>query len=124
MTPAGSPRGRQRRATHVPTADGVAMLDAARIARALAGRARYRYVRPRVERFGAGWRIASPNCSRNVDGAGGDIDIAWFEPTPAGHWIVHGRDHGAAAWVAHAVMFTLAAALDFVCNDPDRRFWP
>lgn len=55
-------------------------LDLVRIVRALAGRARYRYVQPRVACEGGGWVVYSPNCSRQVDPAGGEIAIALFLP--------------------------------------------
>lgn len=126
MTPGRASRKPQRRAGALQSAGNgtVVALDGARIARALRTRERYRYVQPRIERLGAGWKVVSPNCSRNVDTSGGDIDIAWLEPTIGGHWIVHLRDHEAHAWLPKAVMFTLPAALDLVCHDPDREFWP
>jgi hypothetical protein len=36
---------------------------------------------PRVLREGLGWKVVSPNCSRNIDREGGEIDIAWLVPT-------------------------------------------
>ena len=103
---------------------GVLQLDVARIERALGDRVRYRYVVPRVEPASPGWRIVSPNCSRNVDPDGGEIDIAWFEPVEGGRWLVHARDHAARAWRPHVGARTLAAAVACVCEDPDRVFWP
>ena len=50
-------------------------VDRKRIERALAARVRYRYVSPEVQADEAGYRIQSPCCSRNVDKAGGTIDI-------------------------------------------------
>ena len=111
-------------------------LDAARILRALAGRSRYRYVQPRLlphpGEAGMGWRIVSPNCSRQVDPAGGEIDIAWFEPTampapgrtPASHWRLHARDHARQRWLLQADDLTLAAAITLVMSDTIGRFWP
>jgi hypothetical protein len=108
----------------------VRALDARRIERALARRARYRYVQPRVvahgERQGGGWTIVSPNCSRNIDPEGGDIPIAWFEPaagTPA-LWRLHSRNHAGACWVLQAEGLTLDQALARVCSDPLGMWWP
>ena len=122
----GASSGR-RRAAPAPGARVVA-LDAHRIRQALAGRTRYQYVRPRVEPEGRGWKIVSPNCSRNIDPQGGDIDIAWFEPgadtTAPDHWRLFARDHGRRAWVCRADGLSLAQALALVCADPDRVYWP
>ena len=107
-----------------PASPAVLDLVRVRIERALTRRARYRYVHPHVEREGAGWKIVSPNCSRNVDPAGGAIDIAWLAPVEQGLWQVHARDHAAAAWVRAGGPQPLDAALAQVCDDPDRRFWP
>jgi len=93
------------------------------IVRALPQRERYRYVLPLVLREGAGWKIVSPNCSRNVDPGGGDIDIAWFEPLPDGLWRLHARNHAAARWRAMADGLTLDAAIARVNADPLREFW-
>ncbi len=99
-------------------------MDRARISRALEGRARYRYVRPRVLAQAQGWKIVSPNCSRNIDPQGGDIDIALLLPDPDGGWLVHARDHAAGCWLLKGGHPTLAQALAQVCTDPDREFWP
>ena len=98
-------------------------LDRRRIEHALGQRARYKYVAPRIEREGAGWKIVSPNCSRSVDPAGGDIDIAWFEPAPAGGWQLHARDHPAHCWILKAQGLTLPQALAIVCEDAAREYW-
>lgn len=111
-----------RRADPSPHAPVIA-IDRARIARALRRRERYRYVRPRVEREGAGWKIVSPNCSRNVDPAGGEIDIAWLVPTSDGRWLLHARDHAQGCWRLRVAGLTLADALARVCADPAREFW-
>ena len=105
-------------------APAVVDLDRARIERALARRRRYKYVRPMVEREGSGWRIVSPNCSRNVDPDGGPIDIAWLLPDAAGGWTLHARDHRRGCWVVAASKLRLAEALTLVCADPRREFWP
>lgn len=99
-------------------------LDRLRIERALAGRARYRYVKPQVQAEGRGWMIVSPNCSRSIDANGGPIAIAWFEPLADGRWRLHARDHGHAAWVAKAEAVTLRDALAQVLADTLHEFWP
>jgi len=98
-------------------------LDRARIERALGRRERYRYVTPRVVAEGRGWKIVSPNCSRNVDPGGGEIDIAWFVPVNEGGWLLHARDHAQGCWVLKGALLTLEQALDQVCVDPQREYW-
>ena len=56
--------------------------------------------------------------------AGGDIDIAWFEPAGDGRWRLHARDHVANAWRTACVVDTLAAAIAIVCADVERLYWP
>jgi hypothetical protein len=90
-------------------------IDRARIARALARRARYKYVTPRVEREGPGWKVISPNCSRNVD-----PDVV---PANAGQWLLHARDHAQGCWVLKAAGLRLDEALSRLCADPLREFW-
>lgn len=102
----------------------VVALDAARIERALAARSRYRYVRPRLVAEGAGWKILSANCSRNVDPEGGEIAIAWFEPDGCGRWRLHARDHVEGRWTLVGDGLTLDTALAQVCHDETRVFWP
>jgi hypothetical protein len=99
------------------------VLDTARIQRALSRRERYKYVQPRVEPEGAGWKIVSPNCSRSVDQSGGEIDIAWFLPRNDGRWLLYARDHAQGCWRLMASGLSLTAALDRVCADPLREFW-
>lgn len=106
-----------------PQAPQVLALDRARIARALARRRRYRYVRPHVEREGPGWKVVSPNCSRSVDPAGGEIGIAWLVPTHQGQWLLHARDHARGCWVLKAAGLRLDEALKRLCTDPGREFW-
>jgi hypothetical protein len=113
----------RRRRPSTP-AGPVVDLACVRIERALAQRSRYKYVTPRVEREGLGWRIVSPNCSRNIDPAGGDIGIAWFVPANEGQWLLHARDHAVQCWRLVAAGLTLEAALLAVCEDPLREFWP
>lgn len=116
---------RRRRPPRVPVQPGsVVEFVQVRIERAIAGRERYRYVRPRVEREGRGWRIVSPNCSRNIDPSGGEIAIAWLVPANEGLWLLHARDHARDCWHLTGAGLTLAAALQRVCEDPQRVYWP
>jgi len=97
--------------------------DAQRIAGALHGRVRYRYVQPVVLREGAGWKVVSPCCSRNVAPDGGVIDIAWLLPQATG-WRLHSRHHASQRWVLQAEAPVLDSLLDALCLDPQRVFWP
>jgi hypothetical protein len=120
-----------------PFADGsgqlvgghVFVLDRVRIEVALEARNRYKYVQPRVLREGLGWKIVSPNCSRNVAPDGGEIDIAWLVPTQSpnagvpGGWLLHARNHAAACWVLKLRAATLPEALERLVADPQREFW-
>lgn len=100
-------------------------LDLRRIARALAGRRRYRYVEPRVIGIAGGYRIESPCCSRNVDPGGGLIDIARLQRLPPSpHWLLQYRDHRLRCWVVHGSFASLGAALEVLGEDPERLFWP
>jgi len=114
---------RVQRSRRAAPAGPVVDLTRARIERALRQRSRYRYVQPRVEPEGAGWRIVSPNCSRKVDPAGGDIAIAWLVPGPPGQWRLHAHDDARGGWMLRASSLTLAQALDRVCADPAREYW-
>ncbi len=117
--------GSRRRRPPPPTGEGgVADLVRARIERAIARRSRYKYVQARVEREGPAWKIVSPNCSRKVDPQGGDIDIACFVPDEQGLWRLQSRDHAQACWRTAEDGLTLQAALERVCEDPLRIFWP
>ena len=98
-------------------------LDRLRIERALRHRVRYRCVVPRVVRVLDGWRITSPCCSRNVDSAGGVIDIAWLRADPP-HWHLYARDHAHAVWIEQEHSESLHELLDALCLDPKRVFWP
>lgn len=103
----------------------VFVLDRVRIEVALEARSRYKYVSPQVLREGLGWKVVSPNCSRNVDPQGGEIDIAWLVPTAAGSggWLLHARDHAQDCWVLRLHAPTLDAALARLVNDESREFW-
>lgn len=94
------------------------------IERALKDRVRYRYVQPVVLQEGEGFRIEAPCCSRNVNREGGVIDIALLTPSPDGRWRLQARNHAAGVWEAHAEGLSLGEALDTLCVDAERRFWP
>ena len=94
------------------------------IERALKDRVRYRYVQPVVRQEGEAFRIQAPCCSRNVDPEGGVIDIALLSSAPDGSWSLQARDHTAGTWVPQADGLTLGEALDTVCVDAERTFWP
>jgi len=91
---------------------------------ALRQRQRYRYVQPRVWRQGDALRIEAPCCSRNVDPAGGVIDIALLAPLTGGGWALHARDHAADNWLLQQESAQLCELLDLLCVDTQRRFWP
>lgn len=108
-----------------PPSGRVLPLDALRIERALARRQRYKYVHPRVVAEREGWKVVSPNCSRNVDPAGGDIDIAWLRPTGEpgeAAWQLHARDHAQGSWRLSR-QGPLHELLHLLCADPAREFW-
>jgi len=95
-----------------------------RLERALRQRVRYRYVQPSVLREGESFRIQSPCCSRNVDPAGGLIDIALLVPHGAGRWCLCYRDHASATWVTRFQNQPLDILVDLLCVDSERQFWP
>ena len=94
------------------------------IERALKDRVRYRYVQPTVLQDGESFRVEAPCCSRNVDREGGVIDIALLMPSADGRWRLQSRDHAAGVWETHAEGLSLGEALDTLCVDAERRFWP
>ena len=118
-----SPQKAPRAPHHAPFGHRVLSLDARRIENAIEARARYKYVHPRVEREGLGWKVVSPNCSRNIDPAGGEIDIAWLVPHNGGGWLLFSRDHVQDCWQMRRHEASLPAALAHLCADPDREFW-
>lgn len=107
-----------------PTAAQVVGFMQPFIERALKDRVRYRYVQPRVLHEGQSFRIEAPCCSRNVNADGGVIDIALLTPAPDGSWSLQARDHVAGTWVPQAQGLSLGEALDTVCVDAERTFWP
>lgn len=109
-----------------PEAPGGQVLDFTQrhLERALRERVRYRYVQAHVLREGEAFRIEAPCCSRNVDPEGGVIDIALLTPAPDGSWSLQARDHVAGTWVPQAQGLSLGEALDTVCVDAERTFWP
>ena len=95
-----------------------------RLQRALRERLRYRYVKPSVLAEGDNFRIQSPCCSRNVDPQGGKIDIALLVPQACGHWSLCARDHASSTWIVRFQNQPLDAALELLCVDTERQFWP
>jgi hypothetical protein len=99
-------------------------IDRKRIERALAGRARYRYVTPRVSATDSGYRIISPCCSRNIDKTGGEIDIALIEFMPErAKWRLSSRNHANQSWDTYGEFLSLPAVLAPLLEDAERRFW-
>jgi hypothetical protein len=111
-------------ASSVAAGPGVVSLTLHRLVRALRERVRYRYVRPLVAQEGEAFRIQSPNCSRKVDPRGGVIDIALLVPHAGNRWCLCARDHAAGEWVPCLQDAALEDALDALCVDPERQFWP
>ena len=99
-------------------------VDRKRIERAITGRVRYRYVTPTVIAVDDGYRIESPCCSRNIDKAGGRIDIAWLEYLPPRRgWRLYRKDHTAQQWVYYDEFATLKLLLEELNQDTERLFW-
>ncbi|MGO9987261.1 MAG: DUF3024 domain-containing protein [Steroidobacteraceae bacterium] len=98
--------------------------DRKRIERALAARKRYRYVSPGVRVVEGGYVIESPCCSRNVDRAGGCIDIAMLQFAPGENpWRLYRKDHDLGQWHLHGTFHGLMELLAEVNADPLRLFW-
>ena len=97
-------------------------VDRKRIERALLERKRYRYVEPSVAPATDGYRITSPCCSRNIDQAGGLIDIARIE-WEAGVWTLFSRDHVCELWRMHTQASRLDRLMDCLNEDSKRVFW-
>lgn len=99
-------------------------VDLRRISRALEKRVRYRYVSPTVEPVAGGYRIISPCCSRNIDGAGGVIDIAWLEYDEViSMWNLYCKDHKRKKWLLYASSLQLNELMACLINDLFRVFW-
>lgn len=99
-------------------------LDLMRITRAIAQRARYRYVQPSVETVAEGYLIRSPCCSRTIDPDGGEIDVAmlcWDEN--AAEWSLFRKDHKASCWIEDSRYVRLAELLIRLNADPRKVFW-
>ncbi len=107
-----------------PSRRPVANLTLHRLERALRERVRYRYVRPQVLQEGEAFRIRSPNCSRRLDPKGGLIDIALLVPQGKLQWCLCARDHAGERWVPRLQDAPLKSALEALCLDPERQFWP
>lgn len=99
-------------------------IDLKRIERALGNRKRYRYVTPQVRSIENGYLVTSPCCSRNIDPAGGEIDIARLEFLEVNrHWRLFQKDHAQGQWVSYGEYPALAPILAILRDDPERRFW-
>ena len=99
-------------------------LDLKRISRLLEKRSRYRYVSPRVEAIDDGYRILSPCCSRTVDSAGGEIDIARLAyDEDSRMWRLYSKDHARDEWLYYDGGRELDAVLMALLADPYRVFW-
>lgn len=124
-TPACAQPAASAEAVHAVAAAPVVDFVLPHLRRALRSRTRYRYVRPRVRREGEHFRIEAPCCSRNIDPAGGVIDIALITPLPDGAgWQIHARDHAGGGWVPQGQSAQLGDLMQLLCTDPQRRFWP
>ena len=100
-------------------------LDQRRVERALRNRHRYRYVTPAVQAVEQGYLVTSPNCSRNIDAQGGEIEIARFEfDAAASRWRLYYKNHVQPGWCLGAEASQLAELLTELCQDPARRYWP
>ncbi len=99
-------------------------MDLHRIVRAISARRRYRYVSPVVLPVEHGYLVRSACCSRTVDAAGGEIDIAllrWSEG--AGRWLLLAMDRATGYWVEDSRYARLADLFPRLNADPERRFW-
>lgn len=99
-------------------------LDLRRIVRLLEKRARYRYVMPLVDTCENGYHIQSPCCSRNIDAAGGIIDIAMLEyDALLAVWKLYRKDHALGRWQFHVLAQRLGDVMDCLAQDTARAFW-
>ena len=98
--------------------------DRRRIERALQARKRYRYVSPRVIAIEDGYRIESPCCSRNVDPAGGVVDVALLlYGCELSNWHLYRKEHASGKWLLDSSFPRLTELVARVNADPDRQFW-
>ncbi len=98
-------------------------VDRKRIERSLAERERYKYVAPRVLPAEEGYLVRSPCCSRSVDPAGGEIDIARIEYQSGDFWRLYRKDDASQRWCAHSEYLSLAVLLSRLLADPKKEFW-
>ena len=99
-------------------------LDRRRIERTLEARERYRYVSPQVTPVEGGYKIESPCCSRNIDRAGGVVDIALLLHDPGrARWQLFRKDHANGSWELDGDHERLVDSLQRVNADPERVFW-
>ncbi|MBW8066675.1 MAG: DUF3024 domain-containing protein [Ferrovum sp.] len=100
-------------------------VDFKRIQKKLSERCRYRYVSPEVHPIPGGYEVSSPCCSRNIDKAGGTIDIARIEfRTENGMWRLYRKDHNHGVWCLESEFGTLLLLLTMLNQDKHRKFWP
>ena len=98
--------------------------DRRRIERSLKARQRYRYVSPNVATVDGGYRIESPCCSRNVDRAGGVIDVALLlHDDERARWQLFRKNHVSGTWAAEGDYTRLVEVLQRLNADPERVFW-
>ena len=99
-------------------------IDLLRVERAIAGRARYRYVTPSVLPVPDGYVVRSPCCSRKVDPSGGEIDVAWLHwIEQSACWALHRKDHRTECWVEDGRFTRLPELFARLNADPQKVFW-
>lgn len=98
-------------------------VDKKRIEKYLTDRERYKYVAPKVLPDVDGYLIRSPCCSRTVDPAGGEIDIARIEFQEGGFWRLYQKDDEKQRWRAHSEYEDLNSLIARLMADPKKEFW-
>jgi hypothetical protein len=103
-------------------------LDLRRVVRAIADRARYRYVTPEVTPVADGYLIRSPCCSRNIKPDGSIIEVAlllWEAGDGEGppSWRLMRRDHKNCLWLEDSRFARIADLFQRLNSDPSRLFW-
>ena len=98
-------------------------VDQKRIEKTLSERERYKYVAPTVLPVAGGYLVRSPCCSRTVDPAGGEIDIALIEYQSDHFWRLHHKDDSHQRWRPHSEYLSLPALLARLIADPKKEFW-